>query len=91
MAKQIKTNEAIRVILTYKENGRASGGGFIARLSTCCATCCRQSQTVLERAGTDELEVGTIEYQIWDAVGQDALLPPGALNNGKHGGSSRLG
>lgn len=43
VAKQIKTNEAIRVILTYKENGRASGGGFVARLGTCLAAGCQQS------------------------------------------------
>lgn len=46
-------------------------------------------QTVLERTGTDELNAAMIQYQIWDVAQQCSLLPPGAFNNGKRGGSSR--
>ncbi|KAJ7397138.1 hypothetical protein BTVI_138239 [Pitangus sulphuratus] len=91
MAKQIKTNEAIRVTLTYKEYGRASGGGFVARLGTCSRQIGLTSkQPWREREQMNEI-AGVIQYQIWDVAGQGSLLPPGAFDNGKLGGSSRFG
>lgn len=96
MAKQIRANEAIRVILTQEEDGRASGGGFIARPGTCPHRVLPAEldfQTGLERTAADEVNAGMIQHQIWDVAGcgRSSLLPPGGFGNGKHGRRSRLG
>lgn len=48
-------------------------------------------QTISERTGRDKPDVGMKRHQIGDVAGQGSLLPPGAFDNGKRGGSSRSG
>lgn len=70
MAKQIRTNEAVRVVLTEEEGRRASGGGFSARPGTCPPRVLPAQlgfQTGLERTGAD-VDAGMIQHQIWDVA-----------------------